>query len=77
MVKKQCIGYSSKIAEHKAARELIQLIEQKQLKDNNIVKIKEDEEGKYFITKGDNVPIPDPVKVRFKDICGVVVAIIY
>ncbi len=43
LISKPYMANSSKIAEHKAAHELIQLIEQKQLKDNNIVKIKEDE----------------------------------
>lgn len=36
-----------------------------------------DEQGIYFIVKGDNNPIADPVKVRFSDIQGVVVAVIY
>ena len=36
-----------------------------------------DEEGVYFILKGDNNEKPDPLKVRFKQIRRVVVAIIY
>ncbi len=37
----------------------------------------EDEQGTYFILKGDNNPIQDPGKVRFSQIKKVVVAIIY
>jgi len=36
-----------------------------------------DNNGIYFLVKGDNNPTQDPVKVRFKDIEGVVIAIIY
>lgn len=36
-----------------------------------------DEEGVYFILKGDNNPVPDPGKVRFSQIKRVLVAIIY
>lgn len=36
-----------------------------------------DTEGFYYVVKGDNNPSPDPVKVRFKDITGVVIAVIY
>lgn len=37
----------------------------------------EDEDGVYFLVKGDNNPFRDPVKVRFADVEGVVVAVIY
>ncbi len=37
----------------------------------------EDKEGLYFTVKGDNTTVQDPYKVRFEDIQGVVVAIIY
>lgn len=36
-----------------------------------------DENGIYFLVKGDNNPSQDPTKVRFEDIKGVVIAIIY
>lgn len=36
-----------------------------------------DANGWYAITKGDNVPDPDPFKLRFENIKRVVVAIIY
>lgn len=44
---------------------------------HRIIEIKNDSEGKYFVTKGDNNIYPDPVNVRFPDIGGVVIAIIY
>lgn len=44
---------------------------------HRIVDIKEDSEGKYFIVKGDNNNAADPEKVRYDQIKGVVVAIIY
>jgi len=37
----------------------------------------EDEQGTYFVMKGDNNPTSDPGKVRFSQIKRVVVAIIY
>lgn len=36
-----------------------------------------DEEGQYFITKGDNNPEPDPEPVRFSQIDRVVIGILY
>lgn len=36
-----------------------------------------DENGLYFLVKGDNNNYPDPVKVRSADLKGVVVAVIY
>lgn len=36
-----------------------------------------DKDGMYYIVKGDNNPTQDPGKVRFKDVKGVVVAVIY
>ena len=44
---------------------------------HRIVDIKEDADGIYFITKGDNNPIADKEKVRFEQIKGVVVGVIY
>lgn len=44
---------------------------------HRIIDINEDEQGIYFITKGDNNPSPDPEKVRFSQITGVVVGILY
>ncbi|RME77296.1 signal peptidase I [Candidatus Woesearchaeota archaeon] len=37
----------------------------------------EDEKGVYFILKGDNNPSEDPEKVRFEQVEGILVAIIY
>lgn len=36
-----------------------------------------DKDGVYFIMKGDNLPNPDPGKIRFKQIQRVLVAVIY
>jgi hypothetical protein len=36
-----------------------------------------DEQGIYYIVKGDNNNFKDPFKVRFSDVVGVVVAVIY
>ncbi len=44
---------------------------------HRVVDINEDAEGLYFVTKGDNNKTEDPFKVRFSDIVGVVVGIIY
>ncbi len=37
----------------------------------------EDEQGVYFIAKGDNLPTSDPGRIRFEQIKRVVIAIIY
>jgi signal peptidase I len=44
---------------------------------HRVVNISSEEEGIYFVTKGDNNPTADPIKVRFKDVVAVVVAILY
>ncbi len=44
---------------------------------HRIVETSEDRDGWYAITKGDNNVLEDPEKVRFEQIKGVVVAIIY
>lgn len=44
---------------------------------HRIISIGEDELGRYYITKGDNNTDQDPEKVRFEDIEGVVVVVIY
>lgn len=44
---------------------------------HRIVSIGEDDNGKYYILKGDNADSADPGKVRFSQIRGVVVGIIY
>ena len=36
-----------------------------------------DKEGTYYITKGDNNPVKDSEKVRFNQIKGLLIAIIY
>ena len=50
-------------------------------KDNiiahRVVKIGLDEKGIYYITKGDNNVIKDPKKVRFEQVKGVLVGLIY
>jgi len=44
---------------------------------HRVIDKNEDEDGIYYIVKGDNNSIRDPVKVRFNDLRGVVVAVIY
>ena len=44
---------------------------------HRIIDRKVDEQGLYFITKGDNNKNPDSQKVRFDQITGVVVGILY
>lgn len=44
---------------------------------HRIVKIGQDEKGKYFTAKGDNNPVKDPDKIRFYQIKRVLVAVIY
>lgn len=44
---------------------------------HRVVEIGQDEQGWYAITKGDNVPVPDPAKVRFENVRRIVIAVIY
>ncbi|MBN2458316.1 hypothetical protein JXB31_04265 [Candidatus Woesearchaeota archaeon] len=44
---------------------------------HRVIEIGEDEQGLYYIMKGDNSPKPDPGKVRFSQIRRVLVAVIY
>src|SRR3989344_5894806 len=44
---------------------------------HRVVEIGNDEEGIYFITKGDNYYKNDPHKVRFSQVEGIVVAVLY
>lgn len=44
---------------------------------HRVIEKGEDEKGAYYLVKGDNNSFQDPFKVRFEDIKGVVVAIIY
>lgn len=44
---------------------------------HRVIAIGNDEEGIYFIVKGDNNPVQDPNKVRFSQIKGILVGIIY
>ncbi len=44
---------------------------------HRVADIRNDAEGVYFVTKGDNYWQEDPDKVRFKDIEGIVVGILY
>jgi len=44
---------------------------------HRVIGIAEDEEGWYAVVKGDNLSKPDPEKVRFEQINGVLVGIVY
>jgi len=44
---------------------------------HRVIEKGEDEKGIYYLVKGDNNQFRDPFKVRFSDIKGVIVAIIY
>ena len=44
---------------------------------HRVVKIEQDKQGLYYLVKGDNNKLTDPTKVRFKEVVGVVVAVIY
>lgn len=44
---------------------------------HRVIETGEDSNGWYAVFKGDNNPIKDPNKVRFKDIRRIVVAVIY
>ncbi|MEM3127346.1 MAG: signal peptidase I [Candidatus Woesearchaeota archaeon] len=44
---------------------------------HRVVEVNKDENGWFAIVKGDNNPEPDPEKVRFHQINGVVVALFY
>ena len=44
---------------------------------HRVTEIGEDGDGIYYIMKGDNNTLRDPFKVRFSDVHGVLVAIIY
>jgi len=44
---------------------------------HRIIDIGQDEQGIYFVLKGDNNPQPDPEKVRFSQVRRILVAVIY
>lgn len=44
---------------------------------HRVIEIDADEEGMYYVVKGDNNPIADNGKVRFEDIQGILVAVVY
>ncbi len=44
---------------------------------HRVISIDEDEEGIYYTVQGDNNLQPDSTKVRFSDVTGVLVAVIY
>ncbi len=44
---------------------------------HRVVSINEDEQGRYYIVKGDNSDTVDPEKVRFDQVAGILVGIIY
>jgi hypothetical protein len=44
---------------------------------HRVVGIENDENGIYFVTKGDNYYKEDPYKVRFSQVDGIIVGILY
>lgn len=44
---------------------------------HRVIETGKDQQGAYYLVKGDNNSFPDPFKVRFEDVKGVLVAIIY
>jgi hypothetical protein len=44
---------------------------------HRVILVSQDESGWFAATKGDNNPEPDPYKVRFSQIQGIVVGILY
>ncbi len=44
---------------------------------HRVIEIGYDEEGIYYMMKGDNNPIADKDKVRFSDLQGILVAVVY
>ncbi len=44
---------------------------------HRVIDILSDEQGLYYVVKGDNNPIPDKQKVRFSDVHGILVAVVY
>jgi len=45
--------------------------------NDDIKEIDKDDKGIYYITKGDNLKSNDNIKIRFKQIEGVIVGIFY
>jgi|SRR3989344_3902087 len=44
---------------------------------HRVIEKNEDENGFYYLVKGDNNTIRDPFQVRYEDVKGVVVAVVY
>lgn len=44
---------------------------------HRVINISADDEGIFFITKGDNNPYDDPFRIRFNDVVAIVIGIIY
>lgn len=44
---------------------------------HRVIDVLSDEQGLYYVVKGDNNPIPDKQKVRFSDVQGILVAVVY
>ena len=44
---------------------------------HRVIEKNQDEAGIYYLVKGDNNTLRDPFKVRFEDVKGVVVAVVY
>jgi len=60
-----------------AIGDIITYKNQSELIIHRVIEKNQDEDGLYYVVKGDNNSTADPVKVRFEDIEGVVVAVIY
>ena len=44
---------------------------------HRVIDIKQDKEGTYFVTKGDNNNYKDPWKTRFSNVNGIVIGVLY
>ena len=44
---------------------------------HRVIEIKKDNQGLYYVAKGDNNPKPDDEKVRFSHVKGILVGVIY
>lgn len=44
---------------------------------HRVIEVNQDDNGFYYLVKGDNNTLRDPFKVRFDDVKGVVVAVVY
>lgn len=49
----------------------------KSLLVHRILAVSKDEQGTYYTVKGDNSEIADPEKIRFNQVTGVVIGVLY